>query len=62
MISLESLCALFERSGRAVQMRKDFPGEMERAGNQDWIGLRVCEVKGFADRWSNGVGESWSNA
>lgn len=33
----KSLRAFFKRRGFTTQVRKDFAGEMERTGNQNWI-------------------------
>src|SRR5262245_56033455 len=53
----ESLRAFFESSGFAAEMRQDFADEVQRAGDQDRIGVRTCKHQRVANRGSDGVGE-----
>src|SRR3954470_9640144 len=55
------LRAIFERAGSAVQYRQGFAGEMERAGDQDGLGIRASGFQGVGKVWNNGVGECRSN-
>ena len=48
------LRAFFERSRFAAQVREGFAGEMQRAGDQNWIWIGACTVKRFADRCRDG--------
>lgn len=48
----ESLRTFFECSWLAAQMGEDFTGEMEGAGDQNWIWFCPRQIEGFADRIS----------
>jgi len=48
-LQIASLRAFFERGGLTAQVRQNFASEMQRAGYQDRIWFRACNVEGFAD-------------
>src|SRR4051794_10406346 len=58
---LHLLRAFFKSSGLTAEMREHFAGEMERAGNQNWIWFRPRQHQCVIDVWSEGVGEWGSN-
>jgi hypothetical protein len=51
------LRAFFEGGGFATQVRQNFTGEMQRAGDQNRIRFRAGKRQSLFDSWSDEAGE-----